>query len=74
MIRSGNIVVTTIFSVIFLKRKLYRHHYLGLTAIVAGIVTVGIVVIQASSSSGDDTSNMVLGIILLISSFFTFSS
>jgi len=74
MVRSGNLVVTTIFSVIFLKRKLYRQHLLGLCTIVTGIIIVGIIVIQNSSSSGDDSSKIMIGIVLLISSFFTFST
>ena len=74
MVRSGNLVVTTIFSVIFLKRKLYRQHLLGLCTIVTGIVIVGIIVIENSSSSGDDSSKILLGVILLVSSFFSYST
>lgn len=74
MIRGGGLVVTTIFSVIFLKRKLYKHHILGLIIIISGLITVGIVVIMNSKGSGDDFSKMILGVILLIVSFFTFSS
>lgn len=54
MVRSGGLIVTTIFSVIFLKRKLHRHHLLGLGFIMAGLITVGIVVI--TQSGGDDDS------------------
>lgn len=50
MIRSGGLIVTTIFAVIFLKQKLYRQHLLGLTLIMTGLITVGLVVISDSQS------------------------
>ena len=38
----GVIVVTATFSVIFLKKKLERHHYLGCSLAISGIVLVGL--------------------------------
>ncbi|EAR87419.1 nucleotide-sugar transporter (macronuclear) [Tetrahymena thermophila SB210] len=73
MVRGGGLIITTLFSVIFLKRKLYRHHYLGLLTVMIGITTAGVVV-TLNSSSGGSQSKIILGIILLVCSFITFSS
>ncbi|KAL4494117.1 hypothetical protein ABPG72_016073 [Tetrahymena utriculariae] len=73
MVRGGGLIFTTIFSVVFLKRKIYRHHYLGLLIVMIGITTAGVVV-TLKSSSGGDQSKIILGIILLVCSFITFSS
>jgi drug/metabolite transporter (DMT)-like permease len=42
MMRSGAIIFTAIISFFFLKRKIYRHHILGIGLITIGIVLVGI--------------------------------
>ncbi|KAL4465970.1 hypothetical protein ABPG74_004207 [Tetrahymena malaccensis] len=73
MVRGGSLIFTTLFSVFFLKRKLYRHHYLGLLIVMIGITTAGVVVTLNSSSDGNQ-SKIILGIILLLCSFITFSS
>ncbi|KAL4487872.1 hypothetical protein ABPG72_022732 [Tetrahymena utriculariae] len=70
MIRGGNIVITAVFSVIFLKRKLYRQHVLGLSLAVCGFVTIGITSILLNKSSDIDPSKLLLGIILIVCSFF----
>ena len=41
MLRGGIVVVTCIFSKIFLNRILYKHNFLGVALVVLGIVTVG---------------------------------
>jgi len=41
MLRGGISVVTAALSIIFLNRKLYSHHYLGLSLAVLGIGIVG---------------------------------
>jgi len=43
MCRGVIVVITAFFSVVFLKRKQYFHHYLALTCIVAGVAIVGYV-------------------------------
>lgn len=59
------VVICAFFSIIFLKRKQYRHHWTGIVLIVAGVAEVGYVAISAGSS--EDTNGSVgLGIILLI--------
>jgi len=41
MLRGGVIVITALFSVFFLKKKLKRHHYIGCTMAIIGITVVG---------------------------------
>ncbi|EAS05605.1 nucleotide-sugar transporter (macronuclear) [Tetrahymena thermophila SB210] len=72
MIRGGNIVITAVFSVIFLKKQLFRQHVLGLFLAVSGFITIGITSILVSQD-GLDPNQLLLGIILLVISFF-FSS
>jgi len=42
MIRGGVIVITALFSIYFLKRKLYVHHFIGCCCAIIGITIVGI--------------------------------
>jgi len=56
-------IFTAILSVIFLKRKLWEHHYLGLFLLVIGIGTVGFSALMEAKSEG---SNVLLGLILKI--------
>jgi len=41
MLRGSVILFTSLFSVLFLKRTLYRHNYLGIFLVVLGLVLVG---------------------------------
>lgn len=66
MLRGGVIIITAIFSVLFLKKKLYRHHYLGITLAIIGITIVGTVAISGGSSS--KSSNASLGVLLILCS------
>jgi len=60
------VLVTAMLSIIFLKRKLYRHHWTGLALVVIGIVLVGLAVMIAGKD--DDDENLVLGIAMMICS------
>ena len=76
MLRATLIIFTAVFSVVILKMKLFRHHYLSLLLITVGLVLVGLS--QAFESNNDvepdpnnnNTSNaasqMIVGIIILI--------
>lgn len=65
MMRGFIVVITALFSIVFLKRRLYRHHLLGVILIVLGVGEVGYVAIAAGGD--DDTQGSVgLGILLLI--------
>lgn len=72
MIDGGNLLVTAFFSVIFLKRVLYRHNYLGLFFNILGLIIIGISALV--NSSYEDNSNLLLGIILQVSTFITGSA
>ena len=64
MLRGSLIIFTTLFSLIFLKSKFYRHNYLGITIVVSGLTLVGIA--SLSGSSGDSSNNAVVGFFLVI--------
>ena len=42
MLRSTVFVYCAIFALIFLKKKLYRHHWTSMVVIIIGIVLVGV--------------------------------
>lgn len=65
MMRGLIVFITALFSIIFLKWVLYRHHYTALSFIVGGIALVGV----ATIGGGDGESpNAFFGICLLIAS------
>ena len=75
MMRGGIVVITAILSVLFLKRKQYRHHIFGILLILAGIVIVGVasVVFSKDDKKSDDEGENeggggtdAVGIIMLI--------
>lgn len=76
MFRGSLILFTALFSVIFLKNKLYRHHYLALVFVITGLLMVGLASIlikpevpeECRDPSGDSTGEQtsVWGIILVI--------
>lgn len=71
MMRGFINVVTPVFSIIFLKRKLYIHHWVGVASIVLGVGEVGWVAMKYDSSDVTTGGSTALGIILiLISQFF----
>lgn len=62
MLRGNIILFTSFSSIIFLKNRLHRHHWVSLAIIISGVVLVGLSSIL-KSSKGD---NKVLGIICII--------
>jgi len=73
MMRGFINVVTPFLSIIFLKRKQYLHHWIGVACIVIGVAEVGWVALTYDSSDSSSTGGSVLlGIILiLVAQFFT---
>lgn len=66
MMRSSAIVFTALFSVFFLKRRLYRQHWTGLVTMVLGICLVGVASMNANSSTVVDKNRNIWGITVLI--------
>jgi drug/metabolite transporter (DMT)-like permease len=64
MLRGFIIIVTAVMSIVFLKRKLYRHHWSSVAVIFTGVALVGLAAILAGNS-GDEEVNP-LGIFLLV--------
>ncbi len=42
MLSGTNIVYSALLTVFYLKKKLYRHHYLAIGLIIAGVTLVGL--------------------------------
>ena len=71
MMRAFMIVITAILSRIFLGRRYYRHHFLGIGLIIFGLGIVGTAsVIHTSNSGGIDTVQPVGFIFLFIAQCF----
>jgi len=69
MLRGSLIIFTAIFSIIFLKSKIYRHNYLGIFSVILGLVLVGVAAFNKEPNpecGSDDSSNVVLGFCLVI--------
>jgi drug/metabolite transporter (DMT)-like permease len=73
MLRGGIIVIIAIVSVLFLGRKLYRHHYLGLFMVIMGITLVGASAVLFPDDKKDPNpdptpqyENVSLGIIIML--------
>lgn len=73
------VVITAIMAVVFLKKKLYIHHWLSLLSIVLGVSLVGFFATNFAKEdyetlnpgktySPSDSATKPLGIILLIAS------
>jgi len=67
MLRGMIIIVTAVMSILFLKRKLFRHHWSSIGVIFTGVALVGVAAVIASNS-GDANSEPInpLGIVLLL--------
>ena len=72
MLRGSIIVFTALLSVIFLKRKLWGYHYIGLLLTIAGVTLVGMSSIMgakadtSASKSSKGTNMVFLGNIMVI--------
>ena len=65
MFRGAVIIFTASAAMIFLKTKIHRHHLLGITIVIIGLIVVGLKAILSNTKGVG--SNPVLGIILIIS-------
>ena len=65
MFRGAVIIFTCTASILFLKNKYYRHHFLGICIVVIGLIIVGLNA-ALSGSSGEFDSKVLLGIFLVV--------
>ena len=65
MLRGSVVVFTAIFSVIFLKRKQYAYHWIGVACVVIGAAIVGsqtfICPVEGGGSSSNSATNAIIG-------------
>ena len=68
MMRGFVTVIASLFSIIFLKRKQYRHHAFGLACIVIALAEVGVVAICLAPDNANDglVGSIPVGIALII--------
>jgi len=64
MLRGSVVIFTGVFSVVFLGRRLYGFHWLGMALVLIGTLIVGIT--SLSSSSGGGASNPAVGNTLIV--------
>ena len=60
--RSSVMIYCAILAMIFLKRKLYQHHFTALVSIVVGVSVVGYSYLTDGANA---SNNIALGIIVL---------
>jgi len=65
MLRGIKIIITAGFSIIFLKKKLYRHHWSSIACIFLGLILVGVAVLMAPDN-GKSIETKPLGVFILI--------
>jgi drug/metabolite transporter (DMT)-like permease len=66
MTRGSIMIFTAIFSIIFLKAKVYRHQFLSLAIISSGLLLVGLAPMVEGDSTKKGAETKLLGIITLI--------
>ena len=65
MLRGSIVVVVALYSRLFLKRKLFQHHYVGVAFVTGGVLIVGLGSVFMGGS-GSNASNPALGAILIV--------
>lgn len=66
MMRGIITVITALLSIIFLGKKQYRHHWVGLVTIIVGVAEVGYIAILYESEDDSSGGSVGFGIILLM--------
>ena len=69
MLRGMKVLITALLSIIFLKKKLYRHHWTSVAVIFIGLILVGIAVLTGKSNQGIDSSSLGVFILLVATVF-----
>ena len=71
MLRGMIIIVTATMSILFLKRKLYVHHWSSIAVIFSGVALVGVAALLNSKPEGSEEESVnPMGIVLVIVSQF----
>jgi drug/metabolite transporter (DMT)-like permease len=69
MLSGTNIVYSAILTVLYLKQKIYRHHYLGIFLITLGVILVGVACLLDHNHDDDldkkGVGDLIAGIALL---------
>ncbi len=66
MLRGSVIIFTGIFSIIWLKRKLYLFHWIGMSAVLIGCVIVGLASVLNKPTNSSEARNPELGNTLIV--------
>ena len=72
LLRGSVIIFTGILSKIFLKRKLYKHHYIGMFVVILGLIFVGYAGLKVNDKQGlkvnnpNNPNSTLIGMILVI--------
>ena len=69
MLRGMKIIITAAMSILFLKKKLYIHHWSSVASIFFGLILVGIAVLTGDSTHSISSSPLGIGILLVATIF-----
>jgi drug/metabolite transporter (DMT)-like permease len=65
MMRGNIVIVTSLMSIIFLKRRYFRHHWTGISSILIGVILVAMKGIFEKKDANTETTNPI-GIVMVI--------
>lgn len=72
MMKGFIVVMTCLFSCLFLRKPYFRHHWLGVILVTGGIILVGVAAIVFGPEEEASGGSLVAGVvILIIAQFFT---
>ncbi len=71
MLRGIKIIFTAAFSIIFLKKKLYRHHWTSICFIFIGLILVGVAVLMNPPKTGSIETKPLGVFILIVATVFS---
>jgi len=66
MFRGSLILFTTLLAIIFLKKKLYLHHYLAGSCVIIGLALVGVAALVMAKADPNEPHTTVVGVLLVI--------
>ena len=67
MLRGMLVIVTAFMSIIFLKAKLYRHHWTSLTVLFIGVFMVGLSsFLNKTDNTGKSSEIQAIGLVLIV--------